>query len=99
MADDSARHEAVLRKWEREEERKKAKAEASEVNFKKTFADQLKRPEVKRSIAIDAQQATKDPSRVATSRNLDELRNRVSYAGYDSDEVITGSEERPWEND
>lgn len=99
MAEGDARHEAVIRRETAAWERQKARAEASEENFKKTFADLMKQEEVKRALAADAQQATKDPSRRTSSRNLDTLRESFSCEGYAGGEVITGNESFPWDRD
>lgn len=90
-----AQGNAVLRKWEREEERKRAKAEAATENFTKTFANLLKQENVKRALARDAKDAT-------TSQNAN--RNLMTQAEFgtslEMDEgEITGMEERPWEKD
>jgi hypothetical protein len=96
---DEARHEAVLRRWEREIERQRARAGASEENFKKTFADLMRQENIKRSIAMDAQNATRDPSRHAQTRDVEALKDNFINRGYISDEVISGLEPLPWEND
>ena len=92
-------HEIAMQKYTREHENLKAKAAASEVNFKETFADLLKQESVKRNLAMDAREATRDNTRIAPSRNLDSLRENFVNRGYESDEVITGDEPRPWEQD
>ena len=89
--------EAVIQRWRRDKERLEAKTEASEQNFKKTFADLLRQEDVKRSLAMDAQAATRDPSRRENTRSIDALRDRAVHRGYDSDEVITGLEPNPWD--
>jgi hypothetical protein len=94
MSDDR-RHEATLRKWEREDERRKARAEASEANFSKTFADELKKQHVKKSLAAEAQTATKNPN--ARSELMHTASEGTSRA-MDDDEVVTGMENRPWED-
>lgn len=88
---------AVLRRWERDIERQKARTEAAEKNCKGTLAELLKQENVKRAIAMDAQAATKDPSRRAASRNIESLKENFISRGYFSDEIITGNEPRPWE--
>jgi hypothetical protein len=91
-------HEFAMQKYIREHDRLKARAEASEENFRTTFADLIKQENVKRQLAADAQAATKDPNRNAGSRDLDALRVQSVNRGYHSDEVITGNEDRPWED-
>jgi hypothetical protein len=91
-------HEFAMQKYIREHDRLKARVEASEKNFTSTFADLMKQENVKRQLAADAQAATKDPNRNAGSRDLDSLREQHVSRGYHSDEVITGNEDRPWED-
>ena len=92
MSDDG-RHEAVLRKWEREDDRKKAKAEASEANFIKTFAAELKKESVKKALAREAQIATKNPN-----ANADLMNQASEGTSVGDDEIITGDAPRPWED-
>ncbi len=88
------RHDAVLRKWEREEERKKANAEAAESNFAKTFAAELKKQSVKKALAAEAQNATKNPdARTELMRTAQGGTSRPVDEG-----EITGMEDRPWED-
>jgi hypothetical protein len=94
MSDDG-RHESTLRKWEREEERKKARAEASEANFVKTFADELRKQSVKKALAAEAQTATKNPG---ARTELMQAASEGTSRAMDDDEVVTGMEDRPWEN-
>lgn len=95
MADYEAQANATLRKWEREEEQKKARAEASEKNFVETFANLLKQENVKRALARDAKNATTNP-------NVNQsLMAQAKYGtSHPMDEgEITGLEDRPWEKD
>lgn len=88
---------AVVERWRREKERLEAKVEATEQSVEKTLADLLRQENVKRALAMDAQAATKDPSRRENTRNIDALRDRSVHRGYESDEVITGLEPLPWD--
>lgn len=83
----------VVTRAKREKERLEASVAASEQNFKKTFADLFRQDVVKRNLALDAQAATKDPNRRENTRNVDVLRDRGIYRGYESDETITGFEQ------
>jgi hypothetical protein len=94
MADYEAQGNATIRKWEREEERKKAKAEAAEENFSKTFANLLKQDNVKKALARDAKNATNNPN---AHKNLMAQAEHGTSQGLDEGE-ITGMEERPWED-
>ena len=97
MDEYDAKGSAVIRRWEREKERAEARAQAAEENFKKTFADLLRRDDVKRNLAMDAQAATKDSGRQESTRSIDALRDRALHRGYESDETITGLEPLPWD--
>jgi hypothetical protein len=88
------RGEATIRKWEREEERKRARAEASEANFAKTFADELRKQSVKKALAAEAQTATKNPG---ARTELMQAANEGTSRAMDEDEIVTGMEDRPWE--
>lgn len=78
--------------------KRKAKAEASVQNFKKTFANALKQEEIKRQLVADAHAATQDPNRRAPSGDIQQLREMHSFHGYRGKEIITGMEPRPWED-
>jgi hypothetical protein len=93
MADHEARAQITIQREERKLERKKAKAEASEENMKKTLAAMFKNEAQKKALARDAMAATKDNSR------RDEIFDKAGAGAYDNDrEVITGEEPRPWED-
>lgn len=96
MPDYEAQGQTVINKWAREEERKKAKAEAAEQNFKKTFADTLRQENAKKALAREAKEAVDNPQR------RDEIfvdASEGTSRGYNDREIITGEEPRPWEND
>ena len=95
MADDEARGAATIRKWEREEERKRAKAEASEENFAKTFANELKKENIKKALAREAKDAVDNPNR---RTELHDTASEGTSRALDEGEVITGDEPRPWES-
>ena len=99
MEQRDSQHEMTMGRYIREHERQKARAESSEENFKKTFADLMRQQHIKESLAADAQAATKDNSRRESSRNLDSLREQCRRTGYESDETITGNEPLPWDAD
>jgi len=92
---DSA-NDALIRKEERAKERREAKAEASAETFKKEIAALFKQAEVKRKVALEADSATKDPDRI---KRLREGAGEGTFQPYNSDEIIDGWEERPWERD
>lgn len=94
MADYEAQGNATIRKWEREEERKRAKAEASEANFSKTFANELKKANVKKVLAKEAKDAVDNPNR---RDDLMDAATQGTSRAIDDGEV-TGMEDRPWEN-
>ena len=96
MQEHDAKGQAVINRWAREEERKKARAEASEENFKKTFADTLRQENVKKALAREAKDAVDNPQR--RDAIFDQASEGTSR-GYNDHEVITGEEPRPWEND
>jgi hypothetical protein len=107
--DYTAQNQAVINRWEREEERKRSKAEAAEESFKRTFADTLKQAEAKKALARDARQAVDRQE----SGRVDPLLDKVNASGGDMfnsdrstivhgangdlDSSITGEEPRPWE--
>ena len=90
-----AQGNATLRKWEREEERKQAKAEAASKNFERTIANLLKQENVKKTLARDAKNATTSPN---NNQNLMAQAEFGTSQFLDEGE-ITGMEDRPWENE
>jgi len=84
--------EVVMAKEMRDLERKRAMAEASEANFKKTFSSLLKEERIRQGLARDALEATQsrshDPKFDAVGRGAGEARE-----AYGQGEVITGNEE------
>ena len=94
MAKDmQAQHDSVLAREERKFEKAKAKAEAYRENMTETLAGFLKQENNRKALAKDAMQATKDDSRRT------KLIKKAGAGIYDdSQEVITGNEDRPWED-
>jgi hypothetical protein len=86
----------LIRKEERAKERREAKAEQAAATFKKEIAELFKQAEVKRKVALEADGATKDPDRI---KRLKEGAGEGTYRPYDSDEIIDGWEDRPWERE
>lgn len=92
--DRDVRGELLIQREAARLERKKAKAKAHEENMVKTISAFLKQEKIKRAIAADTARAIKDPSR------RKEIFDRAQRGTYDNDfEIITGWEERPWEED
>jgi len=109
--DFSAQDTATIRKWEREIERGKARADASEANFTKTFADTLKQENAKKALARAAREAVDQQERGQSNPAVDRVKgsgsdsifgdgqSTVVYgANGDVDPSITGKEPRPWED-
>lgn len=96
--DYSAQNQAVINRWEREMNRARAKAEASEENFQKTFADVLRSQNNKRALAREAKAAVDSGERGNVDPTLTRVREGGGAMYGDDDEVITGEEPRPWED-
>lgn len=108
--DYSAQDSATMRKWEREIERGKAKAEASEETFRRTFADTLKQENAKKALARVAREAvdagergqvdpTVSKAHGAGGSMFDGDRSSIVHGlNGDLDSSITGEEPRPWED-
>lgn len=94
MADNDARGEMVIRREEAKLERAKAKLEAYQENMEKTIANLLKQERVKKALAADAMDATRNPGR------RQEIFDKAGNGLYsrDQEEVVTGEEPRPWED-
>jgi hypothetical protein len=91
--DYSAQNNALIEKETRKFERAKEKAEALEDSATKTMAALLKQQSVKRILAKDAHDATKDRGRRA------EIFKIAAEGAYNQDQdVVTGDEPRPWED-
>ena len=92
MGDMNVQHEMTLQKEEKKHERAKAKAAAYKENMTKTLAAMLKQASVKKVLAKDMMSATK-------TRDRDKIFDQAGAGTYDDDlEVITGNEDRPWED-
>lgn len=96
MADErDVKGEMLIRREERKLERAREKAEAYEKNMEKTIADLLKQESVKKALAKDAMEATRDQTRRT------ELFEKAGSGMFKKDdEIITGEFEstRPWED-
>ena len=84
--------EATLAKWSREEDRKKAKADASADNFSKQIAAALKKDNIKKALAREAKNVVD-----GGQRPNDLIEKASDGLNIDDNEVITGNEPRPWE--
>lgn len=89
-----AKNQALMNRWERKLERERARAAASERNFKKTFADMLKDPNNKKTIARQAKEVIE-----GGESNNPLFRQAVEGITVNDGEVITGLEPRPWDDD
>lgn len=96
--DFSAQDSATIRKWEREMERGKARADASEANFTKTFADALKQETGKKALARAAREAVDQQESGQSNPTLDKVKKGGGAMFGTDDEVVTGNEPRPWED-
>ncbi len=106
-----ARAAATINKWGREEDRKKARAEASEENFRKTFADEMKSANAKKALARAARESVDDHESGRGNTTLNKVRQGggamsgdsrsqiVRHEEGDTDSSITGEEPRLWESD
>jgi hypothetical protein len=91
--DYTAQNEAVIRKWEREEERRRARKDASEEKFKEAVVSSLRQDKVRRNVVNEVKEAINDPSRANNPRFA---QAQSGITPVDDDEVITGFD-RPWE--
>ncbi len=87
--DYSAAHEATIRKWTREEERRQSRANASEENFKNTLVNSIRQEKVRRSVVREVKEVIDNPNRSEMFSAASDGTSR----GYDDGEIITG-----WEN-
>lgn len=87
--DYSAAHNATIRKWEREEERRRSRADASEENFKNTLVDSIKQERVRRSVVREVKEIIDNPNRSDMFAKAGEGISK----GYDDGEIITGWDE------
>jgi hypothetical protein len=85
--------EMLVRREEAKHEKAKARLRSFEENMKATLTGLLQQENVRKSVAKDLMAATKDPSRVKS------IHKKAAEGAYDNDELVTGFEERPWEND
>lgn len=93
MSEDS-RGEMLIRREEKKFESAKARAKSYEKNMTETISAFLKDGRIKKSIARDAMEATRDTSR------RDAIFEKAGQGLFNQDrEIITGNEPRPWEND
>jgi lysozyme family protein len=94
--DYTAQNEMVMRKWEREEERKRAKAEASVNTMTETLAASLKDINQKKALAREAKRAIDNPDN-RHKQLMSQATGGLSRALEDEDK-ITGFEDTPWNN-
>lgn len=90
--------EMTLRREEARLERKKAKAEAYKENAAKTLSSLLKQDMVKKSIARDFMEATRNPERHNRRGNNNIFERAVQGSYKEDEELVTGFEPRPWED-
>jgi hypothetical protein len=86
--DFSSEHTSTIRKWEREEDRRKQIAEHMESEVKKALRGIMGNGDNRRNVAKDLKEAAESGRRIE---------DREGY-GRD-DELVTGYEDRPWERD
>lgn len=89
--DFSAEHDAVIKKWSREEERRKSSAEHIEDSVRDILSKSLKLKDNRVNIAKDLKNATS---------NRRTFSRESGFGAMDGiDELITGFEPLPWEKD
>ena len=90
MADNyDAQNNALIQQEARKLEKARVKAEALEENMEKTLTDLLKQASVKKTLARDAMEATRNPQR------REEIFDKASGGLYQDDrEVVTGEAEQ-----
>lgn len=95
--DYSRQHEAILAEERATINKRKAKAEAYEENFKKFIEEAFKNPNTKKNVGKDAYNAGK-ASESGQGPRFDKYEH--GFSGGVVEEEFTGfSEERPWERD
>ena len=87
--DYSSQDRALVDREERALDRQRARAKAAESSLQDSIANALKNPDFKKRTALEAREATRDPSRLAKMKEYDE--------GIYKDELVTGFEDKPWE--
>ena len=92
--EEDTRGRMLLEREERKLERAKAKLAATERHMTETIAALLRKENVKRALAKDAMEATRDRNR------RDKMFDIAGSGAYndDQDGIITGDEPRPWEH-
>ena len=86
--DYSAAHEATIRKWEREEEKRKDSAEHFQHRVKETLRKIVESTANRQNVARDLKDT------------IESRRQPIEKEGFDQgDELITGFEGLPWDRD
>jgi molecular chaperone DnaK (HSP70) len=100
---DQAKHDATIAKWEREEARKRDKADRAADTFTRTFAAELKNSSdsARRELVKEAKNSVEDTKRgnVDPMLKAEPSSDGLGLFRSDRDEIITGEEPRPWEQD
>lgn len=94
-----AADEACIAKEQRDKDRREAKYESLEANFKKGFADMMRHPGVKKSLALEAREATRAADGRWRGRSMEELMEIAGAHLGNEGRKVTDEEalHRPWE--
>ena len=94
-----AADEARMAKEHRDHDRKLAKLEALEDNFKKSISNMMRNPNVKKALAFEAREATRHSDGKFRGRSLEELGELSGRQFSNEGSQVTDEEAlyRPWE--